>query len=46
MQLTVVLRKEVEDVLEATNLTNVVKQKLADYPTIAITSQVTEKIDD
>ncbi len=45
MQLTVVLRKEVADVAEAETLTDIVKQKLTELPSITITSQVTEKID-
>lgn len=43
--LTITLRKEVADEAEAQALTNVVKAKLADNPTVVITSQFTNRFD-
>ena len=44
MFLTIVLRKEVADVPAAQALTNIVKNKLADQPEVAITASVSEQL--
>lgn len=44
MNLTIVLRKEVESIEIATNLTNIVRTKLEDHPDIAITASVGQNI--
>lgn len=44
MDLTIVLRKEVDSISTAENLTQIVRTKLIDYPDIKITASVGQTI--
>jgi len=45
MKLVITLTKEVSDTLQAQALSDTVKERLLDYPTVKVRSQVTESIE-
>ncbi len=44
MNLTIVLRKEVDDTAQAQTLTDIVRDKLLDHPEVEISASVGEQI--